>query len=182
VLPTRLGNVLRRYEMSAGTPFGIELIPCVPRLGRVGADRELQYVENQRTQLELAVRIAVLGGVAAVVTVVVMWQQGFWMLIALGPYGLAYLSYRGSIVAAHEYGTALSVLIELNRFTLYERLHLKLPANLREEKNLNRTLMTLLRSGQVPLLDYTHPTPATAEPTPAAADSTQPTPEDGTSA
>lgn len=40
VLPTRLGNVLRRYELQAGASYGIQAIPTVPRLGMVaGAKR-----------------------------------------------------------------------------------------------------------------------------------------------
>lgn len=124
----------------------------------VAGDREVQYVENQRTQMELAVRTGVLAMVAAVLTAGLMWRHGPWLALALGPYAISYLSYRGAIVAAHEYGIALTVLIELNRFTLYERLHLKLPETLGEEQVHNRSLMALLRSSQPgEELSYTHP-------------------------
>lgn len=146
VLPTRLGNVLRRYEVNAGYPYKIDAVHAVPRIAMVAGDREVQYVENQRTQLELAVRTSVLAMLAAASTIGVMWRQGPWLLLALAPYVVGYLSYRGAIVAAHEYGIALTVLIELNRFELQKRFHLQLPTTLADERKLNTSLMQLLRS------------------------------------
>lgn len=162
ILPTRLGNVLRRYEISGGSPYGIDLVVAAPRISMVAEERELRYVADQRTQLELAVRVAVLGMIAAVSTMIVMWQHGWWLLLALAPYTVSYLAYRGAVVAAHEYGTALTVMVELNRFALYERLHLKLPSSLADENRINRKLMVLLRSSR-PITDhaspYVHPDP-----------------------
>lgn len=167
ILPTRLGNVLRRYEMSGGSPYGVELVVAAPRISMVAQERELRYVADHRTQLELAVRVAVLGMIAAVVTTVVMWRHGSWMLLALAPYAVSYLAYRGAVVAAHEYGTALTVMIELNRFALYERMRLGPPASLADEVRVNRRLMALLRSER-PMTDralpYVHPDPASQLP------------------
>lgn len=162
ILPTRLGNVLRSYEVAAGSPYGIDMISAVPRFGMVAEDRELQYVTSQRTQLELAVRVAVLALVAAVLTAVVMWRHGGWLLLALVPYAVAYLAYRGAVVAAHEYGTALTVMIDLNRFSLYERLHLKPPGSLDEERDLNSRLTAVFQS-DLPKkgLAYENPAPPT---------------------
>ncbi|MFC6881968.1 MULTISPECIES: hypothetical protein [Actinomadura] len=38
------------------------------------------------------------------------------------PYGLAYLSYRGAITTAQEFGKAVATIIDMNRFPLYSRL------------------------------------------------------------
>lgn len=145
ILPTRLGNVLRRYERHGGSQYGIDLVSTAPRLSMVAQERELQYVADQRTQLELAVRVAVLAMIAALFTVMVMWRHGAWLLLALAPYCISYLAYRGAVVAAHEYGTALAVMVELNRFALYERLHRQIPGSPAEEIGLNRSLMSLFR-------------------------------------
>lgn len=174
VLPTRLGNVLRRYEVNAGSPYGVKAVHGVPRLGMVSGDREARYVENQRTQLELAVRVAVLGLVAAALTLVLLWRHGAWLLLALLPYAVAYLAYRGAIVAAHEYGTALTVLIELNRFALYERLHLELPDSLAAERWLNHQLMPVLESQEGMQLRYRHPTVVQPPAAPASGEGAQP--------
>jgi hypothetical protein len=158
ILPTRLGNALRRYEMGGGKPFGLELVPVVPRISMISGENELRYVTGQRTLLELTVRVTVLGMLATAVTVAVMWRHGGWLLLALAPYAVAYLAYRGAVTVAHEYGTALIVMIELNRFTLYERFHLKPPDSLREEQELNTRFMALLQTNLPPRdVGYTHP-------------------------
>ncbi|GIH18812.1 hypothetical protein [Rugosimonospora africana] len=179
VLPTRLGNVLRHYEGLAGAAYGIESISSAPRIAMVAEERELNYLENQRIQLELAVRASFLSLVACAATVILMWRHGSWMLLAIVPYTVAYLSYRGAIVIAHEYGAALATLIDLNRFKLYDRLHLPPPRNLAEERQRNETLMELFRLDDMEMaarteasLDYATPTTgsaATPDPSPAEA-------------
>jgi hypothetical protein len=56
----------------------------------------------------------------------------------------AYLSYRGSIVAATHYAAAIDVMVNLNRFALYQQLHLPVPANGAEEKAMNEALAEVL--------------------------------------
>jgi hypothetical protein len=173
VMPTRLGNVLRRYEQFAGEMYGLDTIASVPRLMQVADPRDVGYVDNQRMQLEMAVRTCALGLLATLVTAVVMLPHGWYLLLALAPYAVAYLTYRGSVVLAHEYGTALTVLVELNRFALYERLHLPLESTLARERAAARRLTKILRMDNFELekrisgarLRYEHP--ATLEETAA---------------
>src|SRR5262249_16954528 len=54
---------------------------------------------------------------------------------------VGYAAYRGAVTVAHEYGTAMSVLTELNRFSLYDRLQLQRPATLEDELHQNVDLM-----------------------------------------
>lgn len=108
-------------------------------------------------------RTAFLALVAAGLTLVFMWRHGLWMLLALGPYAVGYLSYRGAVVVAHEYGTALAVLIELNRFKLYERLQQPQPDNAAQERATNARLMRAFAHDRNVRLDYA-PIPASAEP------------------
>jgi hypothetical protein len=107
-----------------------------------------------------------------------MWYHGFWLLLALAPYAVSYATYRGAVVVAHEYGTALAVLIDLNRFALYDRLHLNAPDSLTDEKKLNSMLTSILRLDAVDLrkrlsearLDYVHPEQAATNATVEEAD------------
>jgi hypothetical protein len=99
--------------------------------------------------------------VAAATAIIFLWPYGAWVLIALIPYGLAYLSYRGSIVAAGHYGSALETLINLNRFALYQQLHMRLPASTENEQEANATLRDLLRYMPDTTIHYKHPLPET---------------------
>lgn len=136
-MPTRLGNVLRRYEMLAGAPYGLEAVQAIPYLALVARAEDVRYLDDQRGNLDLAVRLSATSLLATLISVVFLWNDGLWLLIALVPYGLAYLFYRGSIVVAHEYGVAMATLIALNRFALYERMGIRRPDRSTEERKAN---------------------------------------------
>ncbi|GLY51212.1 hypothetical protein [Lentzea sp. NBRC 102530] len=157
ILPTRLGNVLRRYERLAGRSYLIDPLAAVPRLAMVGSEQEVAYVQNQRVQLELALRTSLMAFLGTAVTLVVMSRHGFWLLLALVPYSVAYLAYRGAVALAHEYGTSLAVLVDLSRFELYRRMGLKQPGSTEEERQMNATLMKIFEFSADASLRYEDP-------------------------
>ncbi|MCS7475486.1 hypothetical protein ACFFQW_15180 [Umezawaea endophytica] len=162
VLPTTLGNVLRRYENSVGKPYGLDPLSTIPRLAMVGGEREIAYVRDQRTQLELATRTAFVALCATLVTLVVMGRHGFWLLLAVVPYAVAFFSYRGAVALAHEYGTSLAVLTDLSRFDLYDRLRLTEVRDGDEERARNAKLMRIFAFDSNVSLRYERP-PATQD-------------------
>jgi len=158
VMPTRLGNVLRRNESLAGSQYGLSALEVVPLLLLIAPDNHVDYVNDQRSLLDLAVRMTFMSIAASATAVLFLWPRGLWVLIAMIPYALAYVSYRGSIVAAQHYGWALDALINLDRFTLYEKLHLKAPATTQEERIANARLSQLLFDyGYAEAVAYKHP-------------------------
>jgi type IV secretory pathway VirB3-like protein len=156
-MPTRLGMVLRFYESSAGEPYGLNAIQVMPYMARVAEAEDMAYVNDQRSQLDLTVRMSVTAMFACVLTVVLLWRDGLWLLVALLPYMVAYLSYRGAIVAASQYGQAVAVVIALNRFALYERLHLPLPATASAERRAAGELAKSLDYDNAFAAIYRHP-------------------------
>lgn len=165
VMPTRLGIVLRYYESSAGEPFGLNAIQVMPYLARVARSDDMAYVNDQRSQMDLAVRMCVTAMFACLMTIVILWRGGLWLLVALLPYSVAYLSYRGAVVAAGQYGRAVAVVIALNRFALYERLHLSLPPTASAERKAAGTLKDLMDYNDEFVATYRHPaSPPEAKP------------------
>lgn len=156
VMPTRLGNVLRRYERLAGHLYGLDPVIVIPLIAAIAPHDQAAYLDDQRTQLDLAVRTAFTALLATGISVVFLWWHGLWLALALIFYGAAYLAYRGAVVTAESYGLALVTLIELNRFDLYRQLHLPLPADTRTEKLANQELMDAL-TRQRGKLKYIHP-------------------------
>lgn len=156
VMPTRLGNVLRRAESQAGSQYGIDALQAVPHLLLIAPANHVNYVNDQRSQLDLAVRMTFISVVAVATSIIFLWPDGAWVLIALIPYGLAYFSYRGSVVAAGHYGYALETLINLNRFALYQQLHVKLPASTEKEQEMNAALRNLLGYKPYRTIHYEH--------------------------
>lgn len=157
VMPTRLGNVLRRAESQAGSQYGLDALVAVPHILMVAPASHAEYVNDQRSQLDLAVRMTFMSALASATAVLFLWHCRFWLFIAVIPYALAYLSYRGSVVAAGHYGSALDTLINLDRFALYQQLHLELPAGTTEEREMNVELASLFDYDDAAAVNYQHP-------------------------
>ncbi len=109
--------------------------------------------------MDLAVRTTMTFALAFLATISYLWHSGLWLLVALIPYALTYLCYRGSVVAAQSYGIAMSTIIALNRFALYESLHLPSPSTTFQERHANGTLMDLLGGESNVSAQYHYPQP-----------------------
>jgi hypothetical protein len=157
MMPTRLGNALRRYERLAGAQYELDAVSVIQQIAFVAEPRRLAYVGDQRQLLDLSVRMSATSIVAAVIAIASLWGHGPWLLLALAPYGAAYLSYRGAVVVAHEYGAAVAAMIDLDRFALYDALHLPRPKDTAAERRMNAKLMELLTHDKKVVLRYEHP-------------------------
>ena len=143
-MPTRLGNVLRRYEARAGASFGLPIITFATHIGMVAEPKHTAYVNDQRAQLDLAVRMTVLSGLATTATAALMWPYGVWALATLLPYAAAWGSYRGALVAASSYAQAFSAWLDLNRFRLYDALQMEVPPSAAAERTSNSHLLDMV--------------------------------------
>jgi hypothetical protein len=137
----------------------------VHRLMLVADEKHTAYVRAQRANLDLAVRTSITALLATIATVVYMWSDGWWLLLALAPYSLAFAAYPGAVRAAYDYGLGFATLIDLNRFALYEALHLPIPRTYGAERKQNETLAKMLRMSVDPKTEpaqrfgYEHPDP-----------------------
>lgn len=161
MMPTRFGNALRTAEDSLGRQYGLKAIRTTPHVALVAPELHLDYLQDTRQQMDTAVRLSITALVATAETVLFLITDGWWLLIALIPYLLAYLSYRASVAAASEYTGMVGTILDLNRFRLYENLRLPLPVSTDDERRTNVKLMRLLDGGEENL-SYKHP----ASPTP----------------
>jgi hypothetical protein len=157
IMPTRLGNVLRRYETMAGAQYELGAVEIIRHVTLVAPSQRVEYLNDQRQLLDLSVRMSATSIFAAFIAIAFLWHHGPWLLIALAPYAIAYLSYRGAIIVAHEYGAAVSTMIDLDRFALYDYLRLRRPKNTKAERRMNVQLMQLLSHNSRIVLPYEHP-------------------------
>ncbi len=164
MLPTRLGNTLRTAEDSIGRQYALDSIRTTPYIALIAPDTHLNYLQDTRGQLDTSVRLCVVALVATVETCAFLFTDGWWLLVALAPYLLAYIAYRASIAAADEYMGIVRTVVELNRFKLYESMHMKAPRNTSEERKNNARLMELLAGDEEVKLRYHHPAPPTTPP------------------
>jgi hypothetical protein len=161
IMPTRLGNALRRLEDQSGEQYGLDLIVTAQQL-HFGAEPEHKaYVADTKQQLDLIVRVCILSFLATAVTAVLLASDGWWALLAFVPCTTAYLAYRGAVSAAEAYGSPLAAVIDTDRFRLYELLHLPLPKDTIDERRQNARLMALMAGGAGSMAEnvsYRHPT------------------------
>lgn len=154
ILPTRLGNTLRRYEDAVGAQYGLDAITTAPHFSLVIPEPHLAYLRDSRQLLDTTVRLCFVSLLATLITVAALVTDGLWLLVALAPHTFAYLAYRAAIAAADEYGTAVATIIDLDRFALYEHLGLPRPRDTDEERRSNVQLMSLLRWERTEVLRY----------------------------
>lgn len=156
LLPTTLGNVLRAAEESAGAPCGLDAIAIWPRLYMILPERTAAMVDDQRNQLDIAARFCVIFGVATVVSAGLLYRHGWWLMVPVATFALAWMSYRGAITSARDYGLGIRTAIDLHRFDLLRALHLPLPKDREAEKQANAILSEFLRQGRPVNFDYDH--------------------------
>ena len=144
VMPTRLGNVLRRHEDLVGEPYGLPGVTVIPPLTLVAREETNRYLSDSAEQVDAAVSVCVVTAAATVLIAAATLTDGWWLLSALAPYSLCYLAYRGAVSAATGYGLAMRHMVDLDRFALYRELHLAEPRTLSDEHEVAERVSVLL--------------------------------------
>ena len=156
VMPTALGNALRAAEDRAGRRYGLDTVVVWPRLYPLLSERVLAIVDDERTQLDVAVRFSVVLLVAALASLGLLITHGWLLVVPAGLLVLAWLAYRAAVGAAIAYGEGLETAFDLHRFDLLRGLHLPLPAGSDEERALNAQVTAFLLQGQQVPFAYEH--------------------------
>jgi hypothetical protein len=145
LLPTVLGNTLKTGEIRAGSRYGLELDLALPRLTPLMSPSNLAELSDRRNQLDAAVRLCLVAGLATVVSVGLLLRQGAWLFLALVTYLLCWACYRAAVAAARGFSISLAAAIDLHHLQLFDALQLERPANLAQELERNKTLTMLFR-------------------------------------
>lgn len=154
ILPTRLGNMLRSFEDSAGRQYGLRAIPTVPHFALVAPERHARYLTDSFEQLDLTIRLCTVSLLATAFSVALLVTNGLWLLLALVPYLLAYIAYRGAVAAGRQQGSAVRTIMDLDRLDLYKSLGLRRPRGTIQERHQNERLMALFGGDDSTVLWY----------------------------
>jgi hypothetical protein len=167
VRATVLGNVLSAAEENAGGRYGLDTAVVLPRLEPVLPEATAKRITGHRDDLQFAVRLASALIVAAIASIILLLPAAIatdvdrfnpiWFCVSAGALLLAWASYRNSVAAGLQYGEALAVAFDLDRFHLYEMLHLPLPHDPRAERELAGLVSTALLTGEVELIRFELP-------------------------
>lgn len=154
IMPTRLGNALRRSEDEAGKQYGLDTLTIAPHLSLIADPNHYRFVEDRQTAMDLAISQTLTCALATAMTAVLLSDDGTWSLLTFVPFLGAYVSYLGAVAAARSYNVAIETVTDLSRFALYRALHVPLPKSAREEIETAGTLMQLLNGSEQPNLRF----------------------------
>ena len=151
ILPTRLGNAIRAFEVYPQEQYGISAITMWPRLIAVIDKDYAAAIAEQKASFDFmlnasalsvlsAAMLAVIGVMFPLPFVAVSWLVQ-WLLQLVVLIGLAYWFYEGAVSRAIAWGHMVRGAFDLFRLDLLRKLGFaQLPATVRDERRLWRLL------------------------------------------
>lgn len=131
LLPTRFGNAYRAHENYPYTRYGLDALAIWPRIDALLAEQERELHTNAASDLAFFVNSA-LGAASTGIILVADGAWAWWWYPI--PFMLSYVLYRASVGAAERVGTERRASIDLHRLELYERLGVRRPESIEEER------------------------------------------------
>jgi hypothetical protein len=165
IMPTLLGNVLRRAETTSGERYGLDTVTIYPRLYPHLSPRLDIAMANQLDVIDSASTFVFVLSIQAAASAPLVVRLDWWSLVPAMFAVLAFVSYRGATAAAGKQGQLLATAFDLHRFDMLTAMHRRLPAHAAEELADNLQLSAFVRNGE-PLGEadrsswtYSHPAP-----------------------
>ncbi|HKO55219.1 MAG TPA: hypothetical protein VJ276_05030 [Thermoanaerobaculia bacterium] len=137
VLPTRLGNVIRSFEMYPQRQYEISAIPFWPRFAARIKSEHAQMIDGAKALFDVTIHLSFLAGATAALLIVIScifptpfltWPLFGWWAARLGiSLCLAWFFYRGSIARAMEWGNLVRSAFDLHRHDVLKDLGFEPP-------------------------------------------------------
>lgn len=139
LMPTRLGNAVRAFELHSWKRYGLDSIGAWPRVELLLSEQERALLEDAQTEVWFFINSS-LAAVVVGVLLFVDWiayrslaPEHLWWL---APLVLGYLLYRGAVEAATRWGDVVRACLDVHRLSMYEKLDLRSPTTNEEEREL----------------------------------------------
>lgn len=169
VMPTALGNVLRRAETVAGERYGLSTVNTYPRLYPHLSARLEGEIANQLDTLDTTATFTALFVLQSVMGAPLLLRLDWWSAVPVAFALLALVAYVGAVKAAGRHGQLLEVAFDLHRFDMIAAMRLELPEDPERERQRNEVLSAFLAGALHPQglkppaqWKYQHPAPAAA--------------------
>ena len=144
VLPTSLGNVLRRGETIAGERYGLNTVVTFPRLHPFVSPPLLARIDTITDLLDTTSTFVFVFAADSILAAPLLFRGDRWSVLPVISVVLSAVCYAGAINAARilviEYATAY----DLHRFDMLAGLHRRLPKNAAKEFSENLKLSDFL--------------------------------------
>ncbi|MGC4782577.1 hypothetical protein ACLQ3A_13100 [Micromonospora zamorensis] len=140
VLPTMLGNVLRRSERVSGERYGLQTIYTWPRLYPFLGSKVAAEYDSETDSVDASTNLAVTFMTMSVIGLVAFVDDAWLLSVPVGLLLMALAAYRAAISAGGSLALTMAVGYDLHRFDLIKALHLELPTTPQQEIVRNEVL------------------------------------------
>lgn len=140
LMPTILGNVLRRGETLAGERYGLATVETYPRLYPFLSEPVRTIIASQLDLLDTTAAFVVVLLFDVGLSAPLLWRWDWWSWMPFGFVALALLANLGAVRAARRYSLSLQTAFDLHRFDMLAGLRRKVPLNAEEELAQNQQL------------------------------------------
>ena len=171
VMPTQLGNIIRAAEVYPFYRYKIDAVVIWPRLHAVLPAEFVNSLIAAKTTMVFMLMMSVLSfsfTIAACLPLALFTSRvGLFLVCALG-IPLSWICYQNALHGASSYGESIKTAFDLHRWKLLEALHLKLPTDPDNEKDIWDEVTNLIYRGgpfETAEYDQVKPTPPEKEPT-----------------
>lgn len=144
-MPTRLGNMLRCAEVSSGERYGLSTVAVYPRLSPHLSPELGGEMARQLDVLDTTATFSPLFLFQCLLTCPLLLRLDAWSGLPVAFLMIAWLSYRGAILAAGRQGILLATAFDLHRFDMLASMHRPMPADAAQELKDNMQLSTFLQ-------------------------------------
>jgi hypothetical protein len=160
VMPTRFGNILKNSEQYPKERYGLDSVVVWPRLYHLFPDRFIQIIGEAKGTIDFMLVISTLSSFFALVTgiyLLIVKASGWLFLLCFwGGLAIAWLAYQGALASAALYAQQIKTGFDLYRQELLKQMHLKLPHNLKNEKEQWKEVYAFLYQNFPRLPEYTN--------------------------
>ncbi len=159
VMPTQFGNILKNSERYPSDRYGLDSVVVWSRLYHLFPDRFIQIIAEAKGSVDFMLVISTLSGIFALISggyLLIVKASGWLFLLCFwGGLAVAWLAYRGALASAVLYAQQIKTGFDLYRHELFKQMHLKLPHNLKDEKEQWKKVDQFLYQNLPLLPDYT---------------------------
>ncbi|MEJ8636450.1 hypothetical protein [Streptomyces sp. MS2.AVA.5] len=147
LMPTLLGNVLKRGERLAGDRYGLDMMVVFPRVYPCISERLHTALARQFELITSTASLSISFALLSLATTPLVARLDVWSAVPFAAAAVSVLAYRGAVAASHGHGRLLATVFDVHRFDLATAMHYDPGETAQEQHELNVNITEFLRPG-----------------------------------
>ncbi|WP_405571624.1 hypothetical protein OG317_20530 [Streptomyces sp. NBC_01167] len=147
LMPTLLGNVLKRGERLAGDRYGLDMMVVFPRIYPYISERLHTALSRQFELITSTASLSICFALLSLATTPLVARLDAWSVAPFAAAAVSVLAYRGAVAASHGHGRLLATVFDVHRFDLAAAMHYDPGTTADEQHELNMSITEFLQPG-----------------------------------